>query len=93
MSQPEFPLKQMIRWLNCLYSDRPVQQERIKNQYEPNHRGKFLAIDIDSEEVFLANTSSEAVETAQKVHPNKVFYVVKIGFSAADILARLEKNI
>jgi len=64
--------------------------ERIKNQYEPNYKGKFLAIDIDSEEVFLGNTSSEALEKAREVHSNKVFYVVKIGFSAADILARLE---
>lgn len=55
--------------------------------YEPSNNGSFLAIDIDSKEVFLGNTSSEAVELARKSHPNKVFYVVKIGFSAAETLA------
>lgn len=67
--------------------------EKIKNQYEPEHNGKFLAIDIDTERVFLGNTNSEAVEAARKSCPNKVFYVVKIGSAAADILARLEGNL
>lgn len=66
--------------------------ERIKNRYEPEHNGKFLAIDIDTKEVFLGSRSSEAVEIARKAHPNKVFYVVKIGSAATDILARLERR-
>lgn len=67
--------------------------ETIKSQYEPDKNGKFLAIDTDSKDVFIGNTSSEAVELARKVHPNKVFYVVKIGFSAAETLASLASNI
>ena len=63
--------------------------ESIKLQYEPIQNGKFLAIDIESKDTFLGDTSSEAVELARKAHPNKVFYVVKIGFSAAETLAGL----
>lgn len=63
--------------------------ESVRLQYEPDNNGKFLAIDIDSKEVFLGSTSSESVELARKAHPNKVFYVVKIGFSAAETLASL----
>lgn len=63
--------------------------ESIKLQYEPVKNGKFLAIDIDSKDTYVGNTSSEAVESARKAHPNKVFYVVKIGFSAAETLATL----
>ena len=59
----------------------------VRLQYEPDQNGKFLAIDINSKEAFLGNTSSEAVESARKAHPNKIFYVVKIGFSAAETLA------
>ena len=61
--------------------------EQIKTRYEPAQNGKFLAIDIESKEVFLADTSSEAVEHARMSHPNRIFYVVKIGFTAAEILA------
>lgn len=63
--------------------------ESIKLQFEPVQNGKFLAIDIESKDTFMGNTSSEAVELARKAHPNKIFYVVKIGFSAAETLATL----
>lgn len=61
--------------------------DSIKVQHEPADNGKFLAIDIDSKEVFLASTSAEALELARQKFPNKVFYVVKIGYDAAEILA------
>lgn len=61
----------------------------VKVKYEPQDNGKFLAIDIESKDIFLGNTSSEAVELARKAHPNKVFYVVKIGHSVAETLANL----
>lgn len=63
--------------------------ETIKIKYEPVENGKFLAIDIESKDVFIGDTSSDAVELARKAHPDKVFYVVKIGFSVSDILASL----
>ncbi len=63
--------------------------EAIKSQYEPAQNDKFLAIDIESKDTYRGSTSSEAVELARKAHPNKVFYVVKIGSSAAETLATL----
>lgn len=59
----------------------------IKDKYEGNNKGKFLAIDVDSKDAYLALTSAEAVMQAREEHPNKVFYVVKIGFDAAETLA------
>ncbi|MBU2545243.1 hypothetical protein KKC65_02220 [Patescibacteria group bacterium] len=67
--------------------------QTIKTQYEPDNNGKFLAIDIESKEVFLGETSSEAVELARTSYPDKVFYVVKIGHSVVDILAHLKANV
>jgi hypothetical protein len=61
---------------------------QIKNQYEPEQKGKFLAIDIESQNTYHGNSSAEALELARQSHPNKVFYVVKIGFDAAETLAR-----
>ncbi len=63
--------------------------DSIKLQYEPAQNGKFLAIDIESKDTFIGSSSSEVVELARKAHPNKVFYVVRIGFSAAETLATL----
>ena len=63
--------------------------EREISKYEPKQNGKFLAIDIESGETFLARTSSEAVEKAREKHPNRIFYVVRIGYSVVETLANL----
>ena len=62
--------------------------EKIKVNYDPKEKGKFLAIDIDSEKAYLSDTSAEALELARQNHPNKVFYVVKIGFDVAETMAK-----
>ncbi len=62
--------------------------QEIKSQYDPKEKGKFLAIDIDSKKIYLGTTSVEAVEEAKTNHPDKIFYVVKIGFDAAETMAQ-----
>ena len=62
--------------------------EGIKSQYDPKEKGKFLAIDIDTKQTYLAETSADAVVEARKNNPNKIFYVVKIGFDAAETMAQ-----
>ena len=62
--------------------------DQIKVGYDPKEKGKFLAIDIESKKAYLGNTSAEALELARQNHPNKVFYVVKIGFDVAETMAR-----
>ena len=62
--------------------------EKIKVNYDPKERGKFLAIEPESEKTYLSHTSAEALELAREHHPNKIFYVVKIGFDVAETMAR-----
>lgn len=62
--------------------------DRIKIKYEPQDNGKFLAIDVDSENEYLGNTSAEALTLARAKHPHKVFYVVKIGFDVVETMAK-----
>ncbi len=66
--------------------------EKIKLRYEPKLNGKFLAIDADSEDVYLGDSSSDAVQLAREAHPDKVFFVVKIGYSATEILANMSSE-
>lgn len=61
----------------------------IKAQYESEHTGKFLAIDIDTKNAYLGDTSADAVASARAQHADHVFYVVKIGFDAAETMAHL----
>lgn len=62
--------------------------EKIKHKYLPDQVGKFLAIEIESGQEYLADTSAEALDLASISHPDKVFYVVKIGFEVAETVAR-----
>ena len=62
--------------------------QTIKDQYDPKEKGKFLAIDIESQKTYLGNSSAEALESARKNHPNKIFYVIKIGFDVAETMAQ-----
>lgn len=66
-----------------------IYQEK-KDQFEPEYSGKFLAIEIETQNTYLGDTTSEAVERARQAHADKVFYVVKIGSSASEVLAGLE---
>jgi hypothetical protein len=63
--------------------------EQIKARYESTHLGKFLAIDIKTQEAYLADSSAEAVEKARVAHPDTVFYVVKVGHSITEVMAGL----
>jgi len=64
-----------------------IYEKKFRKHYEPSHNGKFLAIEVDSEEGFLGNTSIEATEEAKKKYPQKFFYIKKIGFSAAEVIS------
>ena len=62
--------------------------EKIKSNYDPKYTGQFLAIDIDSSEVFLSNDGALAVEKAKEKYPEKVFYLIKIGYESAETVAQ-----
>ena len=62
--------------------------EQIKINYDPKEKGNFLAIDIESKQEYLGNTSAQALELAREKHPSNVFYVVKIGFDVAETMAQ-----
>lgn len=70
-------------------SEGKLLYDSIKTQYEPSQNGNFLAIDIDSKDVYISDDGAKAVELAKAAHPGKVFYVVKVGFESAETMARI----
>ena len=53
----------------------------IKKKYDQD-KGRFLAIDIESKDVFLADSTIDAVLAAKAKYPDRVFYVLRIGYAA-----------
>lgn len=66
--------------------------EKIKNEYEPKFDGKYMAIDIDTEDVYIGDDSTEVLFKAKAEHPKNVFYLVKIGYKAVETLTRFFKS-
>lgn len=62
--------------------------EEIKAQYDPKEKGKFLAIDPVTKDVFLGVSSAQALVSAKAKHPDGFFFVVKIGYDVAETIAR-----
>ena len=58
-------------------------QTKLKALLEPAHWGMFAAIEADSGDYFLGARMGEALTQAKTKYPNKLVYVVRIGFRAA----------
>ncbi len=64
-------------------SDGQKVYEKIKNRYESEYNGKFLAIEPESGSVFMAIDAANALVKAKKKYPERLFFLLKIGFDAA----------
>lgn len=61
--------------------------EQIKDRYEPDKNGKFLAIEVESGNAYLGDTGAEAITEAKSHHPDKRFYLAKVGFETTEMIA------
>lgn len=61
--------------------------EKIKAEYEPRYRGKFLAIDPKTERVYMADTLDEVYDLAHAENPHTSFYLMKVGYPAVGTMA------
>jgi len=60
-----------------------IYAERYKAQFEAEHLGKFVAIDIKTGHATLGSTSDEALESAKKINPNGLFHLIRVGSPGA----------
>ena len=56
-----------------------IYKEKFQQKYEKEYLGKFVAIDIDSEQAFVADSPVEAIEQVQKANPTGYFHLIKVG--------------
>ena len=60
-----------------------IYDERLRAALEAGHPGRFVAIEADSGEYFLADTLDAAVRAARARHPARLSHVVRVGHPAA----------
>jgi hypothetical protein len=56
-----------------------IYQRKYKAQYEKTHAGKFLAVELGTEEGFLGDTPEEAIRAAQTARDGGYFHLIRIG--------------
>lgn len=60
-----------------------IYDERLRADLEASHPGRFVAIEPESGEHFLADTLDGAVRAARARHPSRLSHVVRVGHPAA----------
>lgn len=55
---------------------------KIKPKLESEYKGKYVALDFETENYWIGETATEALTEAKKAFPNKLFYLVQISSPA-----------
>lgn len=56
-----------------------LYDERLKAKLEPQHMGRFVAIEPNTGDYYLGDTSTEALVAAHAALPESRFYLKRIG--------------
>ena len=59
---------------------RQLYKGKLKAMLEPEHTGRFVAIEPDTGDYFLGDTDAEALFAAHAVMPDSRFYLKRIGY-------------
>lgn len=62
---------------------RQLYSEKLKDLLEPQHHGRFVAIEPDSKNYFLGDTDIDAIHAARAAMPDKHFYLARVGYPTA----------
>lgn len=64
-----------------------VYDERLKGLLEPEHTGRYVAIEPESGRYFLADTGTAALLAGRAEMPSGLFYLARVGYRAADAVS------
>ena len=62
---------------------REVYEREIRGKVEPEHRGRFLVLDVGSADYEIADEDLDASERLLKRRPDALLYGLRVGESAA----------
>ncbi len=56
-----------------------IYRDKYKARLESSDNGKFVAIDVSSEEAFIDATPEGALQKGKSIRPSGAFHLIKIG--------------
>ena len=60
-----------------------IYNEKYKAAFEAEHYGKFVAVDVTTEQAYVADSPEGAIDLARKANPKGIFHLVKAGSTGA----------
>lgn len=67
-----------------------LYEEKLREKLEKTNMHEFVAIEPDSEEFFLGQTLSEAIQASRAAYPDRLAFAIRIGNSTAVEIGVLE---
>ena len=82
---PRFKELPMISELSKGVAERAkaIYSEQLQYELEANHLNRFVAIEPNSGDHFLADSFSQAVAIARSTYPDRISFVIRIGHETA----------
>ena len=68
-----------------------IYATQLQRDLETEHLNRFVAIEPESGEYFLADTFDEAVKSARTKYPSRLSHTIRIGHSAAFHIGVLQR--
>ena len=60
-----------------------IYDERYRKEYEGKHNGRFVVVEIGSEETLIGDVAEDVFEEARQKFPEGVFHLIKVGAAGA----------
>jgi len=59
-----------------------IYRRKYKKSLEKTAKGKVMAIDIETEDIFIGDSILEAGLNARQKYPDKIFHFIRVGYPA-----------
>lgn len=65
--------------------------EQRRAEFESRHANRYISIEPESGDVFIADTFDEAVRAARSTHPERLSHTIRVGHAAALHIGLMEQ--
>lgn len=69
-----------------------IYKAKLRTLLEPKENGRFVAIDVVSEDYFLGDTIIEAVNKAREKYRDRIFHTIRVGYQGVFKMGGYAKN-
>lgn len=59
-----------------------IYRQKYAKKLESTERGRIIAIEIESGDSFMGDSTVEAILKAKEKYPNSIFYLMRVGYDA-----------